>query len=54
MIQVKDYKLIYSYKNLEQFEQMVKKMMEEGWELSGGVCINNDFFYQAMYKDRIE
>lgn len=51
---VNDYKIVESY-DVIQLEKTVKRHIKNGWELQGGVCVNNDRLYvQALVKFKTE
>lgn len=46
---VKDYALLI-FEFPSDLKNEVKKRAEDGWELQGGICVDNDMLYQAMVK----
>lgn len=49
------YKIVKAF-TIEELEKLVNDLLEDDWELQGGVCVrftyyaHNDAFYQALIK----
>ena len=48
-LEIKDY-VVVSVNNLWRFEKRVNEYLKEGYELVGGLLIDDGFFYQALRK----
>lgn len=35
---------------MRNFEEILNKKIAEGWQLVGGLCVDNGAFYQAIFK----
>lgn len=51
-LEIKDY-VVVSVNNLWRFEKRVNEYLKEGYELVGGLLIDDGFFYQALRKKNI-
>ena len=47
----KEYRIVED-NNVEQFENDVKELLNNGWELVGGVAVDRSYiYYQALVKE---
>lgn len=46
------YKLVTS-NQIVKFEELVNKMLSEGWQLHGGTLFSNTYYCQAMLKPTV-